>query len=89
MSTEPFWARPELVRSYPVGDRFLAGFGMIYDPGSRFELVSYPLREFHAIPLARFLDVAAAGKDRRRRLSRADERAPGEGLLAPERDRAV
>jgi acetyl esterase/lipase len=56
LSTEPFWARPELVRSYPVDDRFLSGFGMIYDQGSRFELGSYPLREFHAVPLARFLE---------------------------------
>jgi acetyl esterase/lipase len=56
LSTEPFWARAELVRSYPVSDRFLAGFGMIYDQGSRFELGSYPLREFHAIPLLRFLE---------------------------------
>jgi arylformamidase len=56
LSTEPFWARAELVRSYPVSDRFLAGFGMIYDPNSRFELGSYPLREFHALPLPRFLE---------------------------------
>jgi hypothetical protein len=56
LSTEPFWARAELVRSYPASDRFLAGFGMIYDAGSRFELSSYPLREFYAIPLARFLE---------------------------------
>jgi arylformamidase len=56
LSTEPFWARLGLVRSYPVSDRFLAGFGMIYDQGSRFELGSYPLREFHAIPLVRFLE---------------------------------
>jgi dienelactone hydrolase len=62
LSTEPFWARPDLVRSYPVGERFLAGFGMIYDPGSRFELSSYPLREFHVIPLARFLDAQPRGK---------------------------
>jgi arylformamidase len=56
LSTQPFWARPELVNTYPVTDRFLAGFGMIYDAGARFELRSYPLREFHAIPLSRFLD---------------------------------
>jgi len=62
MSTEPFWVRAELVKSHPVSDRFLAGFGMIYDPGSRFELGSYPLREFHAIPLARFLDSQPRGK---------------------------
>jgi acetyl esterase/lipase len=62
LSTEPFWARAELVKSHPVSDRFLAGFGMIYDAGSRFELGSYPLREFHAIPLARFLDTQPRGK---------------------------
>lgn len=62
LSTEPFWARRELVNSYPVTDRFLAGFGMIYDAGSRFELSSYPLREFHAIPLSRFLDAQPRGK---------------------------
>jgi acetyl esterase/lipase len=56
LSTEPFWVRRELIKTYRVNDRFLAGFGMIYDAGSRFELGSYPLREFHAIPLARFLD---------------------------------
>ena len=56
LSTEPFWTRTKLVRSYPVSDRFLAGFGMIYDQDSRFELSSYPLGEFHAVPLARFLE---------------------------------
>lgn len=62
LSTEPFWSRRDLVNSYPVTDRFLAGFGMIYDAGSRFELGSYPLREFHAIPLSRFLDSQPRGK---------------------------
>ena len=57
LSTEPFWARAEMVRSHPVSDRFLAGFGMIYDANSRFELGSYPLREFHAVPLPRFLET--------------------------------
>ncbi len=56
LSTQPFWAKPELVRTYPVDDRFMAGFGMIYDSGSRFELNSYPLKEFHAIALSRFLE---------------------------------
>jgi len=55
LSTEPFWAKPELVRAYPVDDRFMAGFGLIYDEGSRYELASYPLRTFHAIELSRFL----------------------------------
>jgi arylformamidase len=62
VSTEPFWARRELINTYPVSDRFLAGFGMIYDASSRFELGSYPLREFHAIPLSRFLDSQPRGK---------------------------
>lgn len=56
LSTAPFWARPALVRAYPVDDRFMAGFGLIYDQGSLFELSSYPLREFHAIELNRLLD---------------------------------
>jgi len=54
-TTEPFWSKPELVRAYPVDDRFMAGFGLIYDEGSRYELASYPLRTFHAIELSRFL----------------------------------
>jgi acetyl esterase/lipase len=56
LSTEPFRARPELVRTYPVEERFVAAFGMIFDAGSRFELGSYPFREFHAIELSRFLE---------------------------------
>jgi acetyl esterase/lipase len=56
LSTESFRARPELVRTYPVDDRFAAAFGMIFDGASEFELLSYPFREFHAIELARFLD---------------------------------
>lgn len=55
LSTGPFWAKPGLVRAYPVDDRFMANFGLAYDQGSLFELSSYPLREFHAIDLARFL----------------------------------
>lgn len=62
VSTEPFWAQADLVRRHAVTDRFLAGFGMIYDAGSRFELGSYPLREFHAIALSRFLDSQPRGK---------------------------
>ena len=56
LSTEPFWAKRELVRTYPVDERFMAGFGLIYDEGSRFELASYPFREFHAIELVPFLE---------------------------------
>lgn len=56
LSTQPFWEIPKLVRAYPVDDRFMAGFGLIFDQGSRFELNSYPLREFHAIEISRFLD---------------------------------
>lgn len=55
LTTEPFWAQPGLVRAYPVDGRFMAGFGLIYDEGSRYELASYPFREFHAIELSRFL----------------------------------
>jgi arylformamidase len=55
LSTEPFWAKPELVKAYPVDERFLAVLGLTYDQGSLFELSRYPLREFHAIELARFL----------------------------------
>jgi len=56
LSTESFRNRPELVRTYPVYERFMAGFGMIFDEPSRFELNSYPFREFHAIELSHFLD---------------------------------
>lgn len=55
LSTEPFWAQPDLVRAYPVDGRFMAGFGLIYDEGSRYELASYPFRTFYAIELSRFL----------------------------------
>lgn len=55
LSTEPFWAMAEQVRAYPVDERFMAGFGLIFDEGSRFELGSYPFRAFHAIELSRFL----------------------------------
>ena len=55
-STESFWAKPQLVRAYPVDDRFMAAFGRIYDRGALFELNSYPLKEFHAIELSRFLE---------------------------------
>jgi arylformamidase len=61
-STESFWTNPELVRSYPVDERFIAAFGMIYDRELRFELNSYPFREFHAIELSRFLDSQPRGK---------------------------
>lgn len=56
LSTGPFWAKPALVRTYPVDDRFMANFGLAYDQGSLFELSSYPLREFHAIELGRLLE---------------------------------
>lgn len=55
LTTEPFWAKPELVRTYPVEARLLAGFGMIFGEGTHFELKSYRLRAFHAIGLSRFL----------------------------------
>jgi acetyl esterase/lipase len=62
LSTEPFWTKPELVRTYPVDERFMAAFGMIYDRESLFELNSYPLKEFHAVGLSRFLDSQPRGK---------------------------
>jgi acetyl esterase/lipase len=62
LSTEAFRTNPELVRAYPVDERFMAAFGMIYDEKSRFELNSYPFREFHAIELSRFLDSQPRGK---------------------------
>jgi hypothetical protein len=49
------WALANGVRAYPVDERFMAGFGLIYDEGARFELASYPFRTFHAIELSRFL----------------------------------
>lgn len=53
-STEPFWRYPELVRSHPVDERFRAALKKIYEY-TAFELKSYPLREFHAIALEKFL----------------------------------
>jgi acetyl esterase/lipase len=61
-STEPFWAQPERVRAYPVDERFMSAFGLIYDEGTRFELNSYPFREFHAIGLSDFLDSQPRAK---------------------------
>ena len=55
-STEPFWTKSGLIRAYPVDERFVAGFGLIYDEGTRFELNSYPFKEFQAIGLSDFLD---------------------------------
>ena len=62
LSTESFRTKPELVRTYPVDERFTAAFGMIYDERSQFELNSYPFKEFHAIELSRFLDSQPRGK---------------------------
>jgi len=56
LSTEPFWAKPELVQTHPTDERFAAPFGLIFDGASQYELNSYPFREFHAIALSRFLD---------------------------------
>jgi len=61
-STEPFWTMAKEVRAYPVDERFMAAFAMIYDESSMFELDSYPFREFHAIELSRFLDSQPRGK---------------------------
>jgi hypothetical protein len=43
------------VRAYPVDQRFIAAFNMIYDREVQFELNSYPFEEFHAIELSRVL----------------------------------
>ena len=61
-STESFWAMPERVRAHPVDDRFMAGFGLIYDDGTRFELNSYPFRQFHAVGLSDFLESQPRAK---------------------------
>jgi acetyl esterase/lipase len=53
-STEPFWQYPDLVRRYPVDDRFRAALKKIYEY-TAFELKSYPLQAFHAIDLDKFL----------------------------------
>ncbi len=60
-STEPFWQYPELVRSYPVDDRFRAALKKIYEY-TIFELRSYPLQTFRAIDLGKFLDAQPSEK---------------------------
>lgn len=55
LSTASFWAKPELVRPYPMDARFASAFDKIYDAPGRFDLKSYPLERFHAIDLVRYL----------------------------------
>ncbi len=60
-TTEPFWLHRKLIRRHPVDKRFLDALKKIYEY-TAFELNSYPLREFHAIDLNKFLDAQPPDK---------------------------
>jgi arylformamidase len=60
-STQPFWRRRELIRSYPVDQRFLNQILPVYSTLS-YELQEWPLEKFHAIDLFSFLDSLPAEK---------------------------
>ncbi len=55
-STLPFWRHTELIRSYPVDQRFVSRLVPIYD-SMRYELLEWPLEKFYAIDLFAFLDA--------------------------------
>jgi arylformamidase len=54
-STQSFWRRRELIRSYPVDQRFLNQLLPLYSTLS-YELQEWPMEKFHAIDLFSFLD---------------------------------
>lgn len=55
-STEPFWKHGQLVRSYPIDQRFLQMLMFIYRDRKE-ELSQWPLKQFHAIDLFAFLNA--------------------------------
>lgn len=54
-STAPFWRHSDLIRSYPIDERFTQRLVSIYGP-LRYELLEWPLETFHAIDLFAYLD---------------------------------
>jgi acetyl esterase/lipase len=55
-STEPFWRYEKLVRSYPIDARFVQALAAIYGH-TKYELLAWPLEEFHAIDLFAYLET--------------------------------
>ncbi|HVO93272.1 MAG TPA: alpha/beta hydrolase [Terriglobales bacterium] len=55
-STEPFWKYNQLVRSYPIDERFLQMLMFIYRDRKE-ELLQWPLERFYAIDLFAYLNA--------------------------------
>jgi arylformamidase len=60
-STVPFWRHKELIRSYPVDQRFLNRMLMLYTTAG-YELQEWSLDKFHALDLFVYLDALPADK---------------------------
>src|SRR5713226_1050950 len=54
-STLPFWARKDLIRPYPVDQRFVQRLLPVYED-MRYELLEWPLERYYAIDLFSYLD---------------------------------
>ena len=55
-TTRPFWQYAQLVRSYPVDDRFMNMLLFVYR-NRKEELLEWPLRQYHAVDLFSYLDA--------------------------------
>jgi len=60
-STEPFWKHANLIRDYPVDERFRIALKKIYEY-TAFELKAYPLKTFHAMNLEAYLNAESGSK---------------------------
>ncbi len=60
-STLPFWRHKELIRSYPVDQRFVTRMLSVYSSVG-YELQEWPLETFHALDLFAYLDSLPAEK---------------------------
>jgi acetyl esterase/lipase len=61
-STEPFWRHTALIETKQIDNAFRRSLAYLYQ-GWRFELSSWPLQQYHAIDLFRFLDSLPGGGD--------------------------
>jgi acetyl esterase/lipase len=60
-TTLPFWRHANLIRPYPVDQRFVASLIAVFGD-SRHELLEWPLERFHAIGLFDYLAALPAAK---------------------------
>jgi arylformamidase len=61
-STEPFWRHTDLIETKRIDNAFKRSLGYFYQR-LRYELSSWPLEQYHAIDLFRFLDSLPGGGD--------------------------